>query len=115
MTLPPHHTALPTERGRLECFQPSSPIVLLSATPGLSAVWSGSGVPGVQGPCKALQARQELWLQVTPETTRGRFLEKHGERRRASLLGWGTQGRGLVGGSSPQWMHPLTDLHALST
>lgn len=42
-----------------------------------------------QGPCKALQARQKLWLQVTPETTCGIFLEECRERRKAFLSDWG--------------------------
>lgn len=69
----------------------------------LAGAW---GAPA-QGPCKVLQARQELWLQVTPATTCGRFLEEHGERRRAALLGWGMQGGGWRGGRSPQWMQGL--------
>lgn len=31
----------------------------------------GAWGDGAQGLCKAPQARQKLWLQVTPETTRG--------------------------------------------
>lgn len=55
-----------------------------------------------QGPCKALKARQKLWLQVTPETTYGRFLEECKEERGAVFLGWGMQGRGWGWGG---WRH----------
>lgn len=46
-----------------------------------------------QGLCKALKARQKLWLQVTPETTCGRLLDECKEKS-ATVLGWGMQGRG---------------------
>lgn len=64
-----------------------------------------------QGMCKALKARQKLWLQVTPETTCGRFLEECKEERRAAVLGWGMQGRGWGVG----WMQAFIGLSALPT
>lgn len=64
-----------------------------------------------QEPCKTLKARQKLWLQVTPETTCGRFLEECKVERRATVLGWGMQGRGWGVG----WMQAFTGLSALPT
>jgi len=77
-----------------------SPIVLVSAIPGLSAFWLGPGVPGFRDQsCLALQARQELRWQVTPEMT-WKILEGHRERRGVAFLGRGMQGGGWQGGSS---------------
>lgn len=74
-----------------------SPIVLMSAIPGLSAFWLGPGVPGLRDqPCKALQVRQELRWQVTPEMTCGKFW-KGTERRAGCLLSLGDAGWRLVG------------------